>query len=239
MCRLTDKCAAGGAREREQDLPERSASKHDYPGEVILAVDTSLGTAVAIVDADGRRRADASSPDALGHAEVIGTLLQQALAQAGDEITRVVAGMGPGPFTGLRIGIATARAFALGRGIGVVAVPSHFGAALSILEDNPQIGTFAIVTDARRREVAISVFRGLDADGIPHLKSETVLVPRTGAEAYLDGLDAREVTSVDAAALGRVGIRAAHAGRELAGAEPLYLRQPDVTMPGAPKRVGL
>jgi len=215
------------------------AEAADYPGEVILAVDTSLGTAVAIVDADGRRRADASSPDALGHAEVIGALLHQALTEAGDEITHVVAGMGPGPFTGLRIGIAAARAFALGRGIGVIAVPSHFGAALSILEENPEIGTFAIVTDARRREVAISLFRGLDADGIPHLTSDTVLVPRTGAEAYLDGLDAREVTSLDAAALGRIGIRAANAGRELAGAEPLYLRQPDVTMPGAPKRVGL
>ncbi|WP_460779206.1 tRNA (adenosine(37)-N6)-threonylcarbamoyltransferase complex dimerization subunit type 1 TsaB [Microbacterium shaanxiense] len=206
---------------------------------MILAVDTSLGTAVAIVDADGRRRADASSPDPLGHAEVVGTLLQRALAEAGDEITHVVAGMGPGPFTGLRIGIATARAFALGRGIDVIAVPSHFGAALAVLEENPQIGTFAIVTDARRREVAISLFRGLDDDGIPHLMSETVLVPRTGAEAYLDGLDGREVTTLDGAALARVGIRAAHAGRELVGAEPLYLRQPDVTMPGAPKRVGL
>jgi tRNA threonylcarbamoyl adenosine modification protein YeaZ len=206
---------------------------------VILAVDTSLGTAVAVVDADGRRRADASSPDALGHAEVIGTLLHQALTTAGDGITHVVAGMGPGPFTGLRIGIATARAFALGRGIPVIAVPSHFGAALSVLESTPDAGTFAIVTDARRREVAISVFRGLDDDGIPHLTSDTVLVPRTGAEAYLDGLSAHEFTVLDAAALGRVGIRAVNAGRELADAEPLYLRQPDVTVPGAPKRVGL
>ena len=226
-------------REPDQDAPQRPQRAADYPGEVILAVDTSLGTAVAIVDADGRRRADASSPDPLGHAEVVGTLLQRALAEAGDEITHVVAGMGPGPFTGLRIGIATARAFALGRGIDVIAVPSHFGAALAVLEENPQIGTFAIVTDARRREVAISLFRGLDDDGIPHLTSETVLVPRTGAEAYLDGLDGREVTTLDGAALARVGIRAAHAGRELVGAEPLYLRQPDVTMPGAPKRVGL
>lgn len=206
---------------------------------MILAVDTSLGTAVAVVDADGAPRAAADSPDPLGHTEVIGTLLQQALATADGEITHVVAGMGPGPFTGLRIGIATARAFALGRGIPVIAVPSHFGAALRVLDETPDVGTFAIVTDARRREVAISVFRGLDADGIPHLKTETVLVPRTGAEAYLDGLDTHEVSALDAAALGRVGIRAMNAGRELTGAEPLYLRQPDVTVPGAPKRVGV
>lgn len=205
---------------------------------MILAVDTSLGTAVAVVDADGAARAVAESPDPLGHTEVIGTLLQQALTTAGGEITHVVAGMGPGPFTGLRIGIATARAFALGRSIPVVAVPSHFAAALSILETDAPEGTFAIVTDARRREVAISVFRGLDADGIPHLKSDTVLVPRSGAEAYLDGLESHEFSTLDATALGRVGIRAMNAGRELTGAEPLYLRQPDVTVPGAPKRVG-
>src|SRR5690606_26724653 len=112
-----------------------SSPHADYPGEVILAVDTSLGTAIALLDADGRRLADASSPDPLGHAEVIGALLQRALTEAdAGAITHVVAGMGPGPFTGLRIGIATARAFALGRSIPVIPVPSHFAAALSVID---------------------------------------------------------------------------------------------------------
>jgi tRNA threonylcarbamoyladenosine biosynthesis protein TsaB len=205
---------------------------------VILAVDTSLGTAVALVDPDGRLRASASSPDPLGHAEVIGTLLEQALTAAGTEsITHVVEGMGPGPFTGLRIGIATARAFALGRGIPVIPVPSHFAAALAVIEAESPDTPFAIVTDARRREVAISVFDGLDADGIPNLTAPTVLVPRADSEERLSGIHAIEVATVDAAALGRVGIRALNAGRELTGTEPLYLRQPDVTVPGAPKRV--
>lgn len=241
---------------------------------MILSVDTSLGTAVALIDADGRVRATAESPDALGHAEVIGTLLTQALADAGTgEITDVVAGMGPGPFTGLRIGIATARAFALGRGIPVVPVPSHFAAALAVMEadastPDPSTGSgfegsgvdggdggdggdastgsasgqvasgrFAIVTDARRREVAISIFDGTDADGIPNLTAPTVLVPRVDAEERLRGIRAIEVATLDAGALARVGQRALKAGRILADAEPLYLRQPDVTVPGAPKRV--
>ena len=51
----------------------------DYPGGVILAVDTSLGTAVAVVHPDGRECAEASAVDPLGHAEVIGELLQAAL----------------------------------------------------------------------------------------------------------------------------------------------------------------
>ncbi|HCS60354.1 MAG TPA: tRNA (adenosine(37)-N6)-threonylcarbamoyltransferase complex dimerization subunit type 1 TsaB, partial [Microbacterium sp.] len=153
--------------------------------------------------------------------------------------THVVAGMGPGPFTGLRIGIATARAFALGRGIAVIPVPSHFAAALSVIEAEAPETPFAIVTDARRREVAISVFDGLDADGIPNLVEATVLAPRVDSDEKLRGVHAIEVATLDAAALARVGLRAVKAGRDLTSAEPLYLRQPDVTVPGAPKRVGL
>lgn len=205
---------------------------------MILAVDTSLGTAVALIDADGSVRATAQSVSALGHAEVIGSLLEQVLADAADQgVTHVVAGMGPGPFTGLRIGIASARAFALGRGIPVIPVPSHYAAALAVIQDEAPESPFAIVTDARRREVAISVFDGLDADGIPNLVEPTVLVPRADSEERLAGTLSIETATLDAVALARVGVRAANAGRELVGAEPLYLRQPDVTVPGAPKRV--
>lgn len=207
---------------------------------MILAVDTSLGSTVALVDAEGSTRALAVSPDALGHAEVIGDLLVRALDEAGQpEVTHVVAGMGPGPFTGLRIGIATARAFALGRGIDIIAVPSHFGAGLSEIEGNAAAGPFAIVTDARRREVAITVFDGIDDDRLPCVVAETILLPRVEAAAHLGDLRAIEVSVLDGAALARVGARASAAGRVLVGSEPLYLRQPDVTVPGAPKKVGL
>lgn len=204
---------------------------------MILAVDTSLGTAVALIDADGVRRAEVGAVDPLGHAEVIGDLLAEALSEAGDrEITHVVAGMGPGPFTGLRIGIAAARAFALGRGLPVIPVPSHLAAALTTLET--ESGPFAIVTDARRREVAITVFDGRDADGLPIVIAETVLVRATDADAHLDGVRRIDVTSLSATDLARVGARALAAGRTLTGDEPLYMRHPDVTLPGAPKKVG-
>lgn len=199
-------------------------SHGDYPGEVILAVDTSLGTAVAVIDADGRTVAEASTPDPLGHAEVIGDLLAQVVRPG---ITHVVAGMGPGPFTGLRIGIAAARAFALGRGIPVIPIPSHFAIAQAALDDGA--ATVTVVTDARRREIAISEFDGADADGIPHLTAPTRLEKRA---------EPRDETAVlSAAALARVGARAIAAGRSLADSEPLYLRSPDVAPPSAPKRV--
>ncbi|MFY9713460.1 MAG: tRNA (adenosine(37)-N6)-threonylcarbamoyltransferase complex dimerization subunit type 1 TsaB [Microbacterium sp.] len=211
----------------------------DYPGRVILAVDTSLGTAVALIDADGRSRADAATIDPLGHAEVIGDLLQRVLDGAGaGEISHVVAGMGPGPFTGLRIGIAAARAFALGRAIPVLPVPSHFAAALTAIEADAVTGVFAIVTDARRREVAITVFDGVDGDGIPSIVAETILIPRVDADTHLGGIRRIDVDALSALDLARVGARVSAAGRTLAGAEPLYLRAPDVSIPGAPKRVG-
>ena len=194
---------------------------------MLLAVDTSRGTAVAVIDADGRTVAEVGTPDPLGHAEVIGDLLAQV---ARPEITHVVAGMGPGPFTGLRIGIAAARAFALGRGIPLIPIPSHFAIALEHDADRP----FAVVTDARRREIAVSVFDGTDADGIPHLAQPTRLEKR-GAEI---GEPMHEVTELSASALARVGARAVASGRVLADAEPLYLRSPDVVQPGTPKRVG-
>lgn len=211
----------------------------DYPGEVILAVDTSLGTAVALIDDDGTLRSDASAADPLGHAEVIGDLLVRAISDAGSgEIAHVVAGMGPGPFTGLRIGIAAARAFALGRGIPVIPVPSHLAAALTAIERDAVSGPFAIVTDARRREVAITVFDGADADGIPLVTVDTRLVPSMDADEHLDGVRRIDVATLSAVDLARVGARAVAAGRTLAGDEPLYLRHPDVTVPGAPKKVG-
>ncbi|WP_336645823.1 tRNA (adenosine(37)-N6)-threonylcarbamoyltransferase complex dimerization subunit type 1 TsaB [Microbacterium sp. USHLN186] len=193
---------------------------------MILAVDTSLGTAVAVIDADGRAVAEAATDDPLGHAEVIGDLLAEV---ARPEITHVVAGMGPGPFTGLRIGIAAARAFALGRGIPLLPVPSHYAVALEIENEE----AFAVVTDARRREIAVSVFQGTDADGIPQLRTPTRLEKRGTSIAE----PVHEVTALSAVALARVGARAIVAGRALADAEPLYLRSPDVVQPGAPKRV--
>ncbi|MFK4759341.1 tRNA (adenosine(37)-N6)-threonylcarbamoyltransferase complex dimerization subunit type 1 TsaB [Microbacterium sp. ZW T5_45] len=210
---------------------------------MILAVDTSLGTAVALIDADGALRASASATDPLGHAEVIGDLLATALAEAGEgDITHVVAGMGPGPFTGLRIGIAAARAFALGRRIPVIPVPSHLAAALTEQAALAAAGrsdeTFAIVTDARRREVAVTVFAGTDADGLPIVHADTVLVRAADADEHLDGIRRVDVVTLDAADLARAGARALAAGKTLMGDEPLYMRHPDVVVPGAPKKVG-
>lgn len=209
---------------------------------MIIGIDTSLGTAVAAIARDGEVLADEHSANALGHAEVIGDLLRRA-SRAAPTPTHVAIGMGPGPFTGLRVGIATARAFALGRGTPVVPVPSHDAVALGILLSDALTGIdtprFAVVTDARRKEFAYSVYDGIDDDGLPVRITDATLSPRDDLDARLAEAGARrhDATSVSAAMIALLAARALDAGREPAGSEPLYLRSPDVVAAHAPKRV--
>jgi tRNA threonylcarbamoyladenosine biosynthesis protein TsaB len=220
---------------------------------VILGIDTSLGSAVAVVEPDGVIRSEVRSLDPRGHAEVIGTLLERAMAEASvtpSDITHVAAGMGPGPFTGLRVGIAAARIFALGRGLPVVPVVSHDAVALELLlhsaltadwgsVEDGAAETFAVVTDARRREFAYTLYRGIDDDGLPIRVAEPALVPRDGLDAALAHAEAarRDADHIPAAMLALAAARALSAGRTIGHADALYLRSPDVTLPHAPKRV--
>ncbi|KQT74080.1 tRNA (adenosine(37)-N6)-threonylcarbamoyltransferase complex dimerization subunit type 1 TsaB [Microbacterium sp. Leaf436] len=209
---------------------------------MILGIDTSLGTAVAAISRDGEVLVDEQSSNPLGHAEVIGDLLRRASAVA-PAPTHVAIGMGPGPFTGLRVGIATARVYALGRGIPAVPVPSHDGVALGILLADALTGTdtgrFAVVTDARRKEFAFSIYDGLDDDGLPVRVTDAALSPRDELDERLAAAGARryDATAVSAAMIALAAARALDAGRTLADGEPLYLRSPDVVAAHAPKRV--
>ncbi|KSU55950.1 tRNA (adenosine(37)-N6)-threonylcarbamoyltransferase complex dimerization subunit type 1 TsaB [Microbacterium enclense] len=209
---------------------------------MIIGIDTSLGTAVAAIARDGEVLVDEQSANPLGHAEVIGDLLRRATAAA-PAPAHVAIGMGPGPFTGLRVGIAAARVYAIGRGVPIVPVPSHDGVALGVLLGDAlthaDTGRFAVVTDARRREFAYSVYEGLDDDGLPVRLADAALSPRDDLDARLADLEAVRVDArrVSAAMIALAAARALDAGRTLAGAEPLYLRSPDVVAAHAPKRV--
>lgn len=199
---------------------------------MILAIDTSIGTSVALVTAHGTVLAARSDAGTRGHAEAIGTFISDALADVGaraSSVAAVAVGMGPGPFTGLRVGIAAARAFAFGRGIEVWPVNSH-DAAASTFEGS---GEFAVVTDAKRREHYLSVYRGV-VDGVPERVSGPSLV-------RLDEVAVPEqvVTPgfVDAASVARLAVALSARGLATGPAQPLYLREPDVTISAGPKRV--
>lgn len=191
---------------------------------MLLAIDTSAGTSVAVVDGD-RVLADVQEPDTRRHAEAIGSLLRTALADAGvvpADLDGVVAGMGPGPFTGLRVGIAAARAFAVGIAAPVHPVVSHDAIALG------HDGRVLVVTDARRREVAWSLYE----PGVNRIEGPA-LVARDRLGELLDrhpGVPVLDSPTVSAASLGLVAGLLLAAGRPLGPDQPLYLRAPDVTV---------
>jgi tRNA threonylcarbamoyl adenosine modification protein YeaZ len=210
---------------------------------VLLAIDTSAGTSVAVVDRTRGVLAERGIPDTMRHAEVIGRLIQECLTEAAvpvSALSGVVGGMGPGPFTGLRVGIAAARVFALGIGRPLVPVVSHDAIAYGAYRTG-HTGPLLVVTDARRREVYWSAYSGADASGLPvrigppALAKPAELLEDTFVHAALPRLDAASISAGD---LGMVAELGYAAGRPPAADEALYLRSPDVTVSkNGPKRV--
>ena len=221
--------------ELSSDSPaERVFDAPEVGDRVLLAIDTSLGTSVAVSYAG--RIAEVVSDDARGHAEVIGPLIARALELAGvrgTEVTGVVAGMGPGPFTGLRVGIAAAQSYAVGRGVPLLPLLGHEAVALSVL----QLGAMAsvrVVQDARRRELFVTEFGVLDWGGVPVRRGEPFLVTRAENEAV-----SREVwpERIPAARLVQLAARRLASGRDFEADRAVYLRAPDVKPSAGPKRV--
>ncbi|MBG6239048.1 tRNA threonylcarbamoyl adenosine modification protein YeaZ [Mycetocola sp. CAN_C7] len=197
---------------------------------MLLAIDSSIGTSVAVVDRDGGILSELSVADTMGHAEVVGALLRDAIADAGVEVgdlSAVACGMGPGPFTGLRIGIAAARAFAFGAGKPVVPLVSHDAIAFAWYREGNS-GDLLLTTDARRRELYWSAYSGADPSGLPvRITGPGLARPDDVPVASAVRLDAVGVSS---GALGMLAELTWAAGASFAADEPLYLRSPDVSM---------
>jgi tRNA threonylcarbamoyladenosine biosynthesis protein TsaB len=132
---------------------------------MILALDTATAaTVVGVAAPDGtlltQRRHDPAPGERPGHTTQLLPLAQQALAEAGGAwaaITRIGAGVGPGTFTGIRIGVATARALAQGLDAETVAIPTLDALALGAAGAVGQGNVLAIL-DARRGEAFVAAF---------------------------------------------------------------------------------
>jgi tRNA threonylcarbamoyl adenosine modification protein YeaZ len=220
---------------------------------LLLAIDTATSAiTVALHDGDGVL-AESSILDARRHGEYLAPGITQVLADAGrtvDEVSTVVAGTGPGPFTGLRIGLVTARTFAFARGVPVFGVCSLDAMAhQGWLEDAAELGqSFVVATDARRKEVYWARYevtdRGVLRTGEPMVaKAEAIAdevrglpVIGRGAVLYADWFGrCLGPLDVSAGALADLAVRRLAAGEALAGADPMYLRRPDA-MPLAPRK---
>lgn len=201
---------------------------------MFLAIDTSAGCDVALVSAEGAPLAEFRRDDTRHHAEAIGVGIEHCLETAGvaaSEVTEVVAGIGPGPFTGLRVGVAAARSFALARGIPCTSVPSHDAIAITARAEHPD-ATLVVTTDARRRQRAVSRYApgSAAALGEPTLAAPDEIALRAG-EIRVDADQVRAAALLEALRARR------EAGEPDAGDALLYLREPDAVPSQGPKRV--
>ena len=209
---------------------------------MLLSIDTSSGTTVAVVG-EGVR-VFRSEHDTRRHAEVVGDLIAECLAEAGvrsTDIEGVAVGMGPGPFTGLRVGIAAAIAFSVGRGIPLYRVVSHDAIAFEHYRTGGT-GPLLVVSDARRREVYWSTYSGVEDGGIPCRVDGPALCPPAElgqrVPAWGDYPGEGELSApVAADALAELALRMREHRRDFCGPEPLYLRAADAKVPTGPKRV--
>lgn len=225
-------------RERVIDAPELAMTAEASP--VLLSIDTSLGTTAALGVAG--RIYEATSDDSRGHAESIGTIIDRVFdmgSVAPAEVSGVVIGVGPGPFTGLRVGIAAAHAFALGRGVPVLPLLGHEAVALAALAPGAATGA-RVVQDAKRRELFVTEFSSLDWRGVPVREADPRLISREDyrAEAidlWPERVPAARLVQLAARRLASAGVREGDRGFEADRA--VYLRTPDVKAPSLPKRV--
>ncbi|MFD2090236.1 tRNA (adenosine(37)-N6)-threonylcarbamoyltransferase complex dimerization subunit type 1 TsaB [Blastococcus deserti] len=208
---------------------------------LVLALDTATPTLVAGLarwspGAGTEVLAERTLPSGNRHAELLTPAIQDLLADAGTtmaDVDAVVTGLGPGPFTGLRVGVVTAAALADARVLPVVGVCSL---------DAIGAGARTVVTDARRKEIYWAAY---DADGT-RTEGPAVVRPEelgrpgpfVGDPAFAARLGA-EVVPADVTTAGL--LRAA--GPQLADPSsagplvPLYLRRPDATPPTVIKAV--
>ncbi len=168
---------------------------------ITLAIDTSTSrTSVAIIE-DGSILWSGHRDGATEHGPALPSLVQEGIK--GFVIDEVVVGMGPGPFTGLRVGIAFAQSFALARGISVRGVCSLDAIAAQVNEKD-----FIVTVDARRKEVYWARYK----DGV------RVGEPAVNFPADVAGAPIHPNLYPDMKAL------VALAGNIT---EPMYLRRPD------------
>lgn len=128
----------------------------------ILAVDTCLGACSAAVVEDGRVLAARSEPMERGHQERLATLVSEVMGEAAvgfDALERVGVTVGPGSFTGLRVGLAFAKGLGLALERPVVGVGTLEALAASAC----RTGSVAAVVDARREQVYLQPFRDGEA----------------------------------------------------------------------------
>ena len=211
-----------------------------------LVIDTSsaaVTAALAEVGESVELLAESVTVDARAHGELLAPSIEKCLHDAGrsmSDVGCVVAGVGPGPFTGLRVGLVTAAVIADARGVPAYGVCSLDGIAGAV-----DAGSLLVAADARRREVYWARYvDGVRVDGPSvsrpsELTGTSEAMTGAGARLYADVL-CRPLLDVDfpsALALARCAAGRIRSGAPTEVLIPLYLRRPDAVAPGPVKAV--
>jgi tRNA threonylcarbamoyladenosine biosynthesis protein TsaB len=228
---------------------------------LVLALDTATPTVTAgVVEVPPDRsagitiRAVRATHDARKHGELLLPGALAACAEAGialPDLDAVVVGIGPGPFTGLRVGMVTAAALgdALDLPVHGVCSLDAIAADADAADADGVDGPLIVATDARRREVYWAAYVGGARISGPHVETPAALVARipelgavaaAGACAGGTGLPVVSPESPGPGGLVACAVDAVRAGGRPGPLEPLYLRRPDAVAPGPrkPARTG-
>ena len=209
---------------------------------MLLALDTATPL-VSVALHDGERVVvELSSEQPMKHGEHLAPLVARAMQDAGivrQDLTAIAVGVGPGPFTGLRVGIVTARTLGFVLDIPVYGVCSLDAIALEVVETTAPDGGFLVATDARRKEVYLASY---DADG-RRLEGPVVTKPAevatdarvAGAGPVLYPEHFTRAIPPERPGAGWIAHGVSGELVELLDAEPLYLRRPDAVA-GAPRK---
>lgn len=209
---------------------------------MLLAFDTATAlVSVALHDADAVVT-ELRSERPMQHGEQLAPLIDRALRETGlvrQDLTAIAVGVGPGPFTGLRVGLVTARTLAF-----ALEIPVYGVCTLDVLalEAAASIDAeFLVATDARRKEVYLAAYdeegRRLDEPRVVKPAEVATDGPVAGAgaalypEAFPDARDPRQPSA------GWLAVAVTEERAELLDPDPLYLRRPDAVVPRPPKAV--
>ncbi len=211
---------------------------------MLLALDTSTPLVSVALHDDGRVLDVATSDRPMKHGEQLAPMIVRALERVGairQDVTAVAAGVGPGPFTGLRVGLVTARTLGLALGIPVYGVCSLDVLALRAVDERTVADeSFVATIDARRKELFWASYdgQGRRLDG-PHVDRPADLpdLVVVGAARQLYPDDFRRTSGPDTPDAGTLATAVAEERVELVDPEPIYLRRPDAAVPGPPKKV--
>ena len=218
--------------------------RHSGVGVRILAIDTALDLCAACVAADDSDAplSTESLPMVRGHAEALLPLIERVIARVEggfEAIDRIAVTVGPGSYTGLRVGLSAARAIGLATGKPVVGVGTLSALLAPLLADSVE-GVIAAAVDARHGAVYVQALGPSDGLAPAHLPIEVaaerlgsgpVMLTGSGANLVAAALAARGVSArvagigaPDIASVASLGLVADPAQ---ALPRPLYLRGPD------------